>query len=139
MERTIENASAVSYAAKAAMFLGPSGSGKSASALDLMSKGATLVSDDITVVHRSGADLYVSPPGEITGMIEARGIGVLGAEYAASARLVLVVDLAREETERLPPFREHQLLGLGVHLVYGPGSPLLCNSVLQFLKGGRLS
>lgn len=139
MERTIKNATAVSYAANAVMFLGPSGSGKSASALDLMSKGATLVSDDITVVSRSGPDLYVSPPGELPGMIEARGIGILEAEYAASARLALVVDLSKEETDRLPPFRKHQLLGIGVHLAYGPGSPLLCNSVLQFLKGGRLS
>lgn len=119
------------------MIVGPSGSGKSSLALELMSMDAILVADDKTIVRRQDQILLVTPPEATAGLIEARQVGLLRAEHCKSAQLTLVVDLSREESERLPPYRTHSLMGLDVDLILGAKNPHIGAAVLQYLKFGR--
>ncbi|MBW0158590.1 HPr kinase/phosphorylase [Sedimentimonas flavescens] len=119
------------------LILGPSGAGKSTLALQLMAYGAYLVADDRVALRTDGPDVVASAPESISGLIEARGVGILRAQPLPSARIRLVVDLSRDETERLPPKRETNLLDRFLPLVLRVQHGHLDLAVLQWLKGGR--
>lgn len=132
------HASCVALGSQGALILGPSGSGKSALALQLMALGCTLVSDDRTEVTAKEGMLWAHAPSPIRGLIEARGMGLLAAETLPHARLALVIDLGTAETERLPPHRLWHRDGLALpclHRIEGAHFPA---AVLQYLKSGRI-
>lgn len=131
------HASCVAWQGRAVLILGPAGSGKSALALQLMAMGCALVADDRTVLRREGAELVASAPERLRGRIEARGLGILGAEAVAAARVVLAADLGEVERARLPAERRRDLLGLAVPFVHRVESAHFPAAVLQYLKGGR--
>jgi HPr kinase/phosphorylase len=106
---------------RAVLILGRSGAGKSALALELMSRGARLVADDRTLVVRRGGALIASCPPAISGLIEARGIGLIRVPPLARARLALAVDLDEGEGDRLPPPRRMDLLGVALPRILGLG------------------
>lgn len=82
---------------------GPSGSGKSMLALALMEHGARLVADDRVFLFPRGGRLIASPPSEIAGLVELRGVGILSYPYEQAALIHLVVDLVEPgELARLP-------------------------------------
>lgn len=132
----ILHASCVALNGRAILIVGPSGSGKSALALELMAFGATLVADDRTKVERKGVDLIASAPAAIGGLIEARGFGILRAE-STTAPVAAVVDLAQSEQDRLPEPKEIELLGQSVTLFAKVNAPHFAASIVQFLKSGR--
>ena len=135
----IVHASCVALEGRGVLILGPSGSGKSTLALQLMGFGARLVSDDRTrLVPREGR-LIARAPAAIAGRIEARGIGILGAEALEEAPLLLAVDLGQSETQRLPAERAFTALGCEVPLCHGPVSPHFPAAIVQYLKGGRIA
>ena len=113
------------------MIMGPSGSGKSALALQLIGLGADLVADDRVVLSRSDARLVIKKPESLPAKIEARGVGLLDAPMADQAFLSLVVDLTEIEAERLPEARKKPFLGIPVTIwryvdaLYFPVSILL--------------
>ncbi|RJE87372.1 HPr kinase/phosphorylase [Paracoccus onubensis] len=119
------------------LLLGPSGSGKSSLALQLLAVGARLVSDDRTDLRRDQDSIIASAPISLNGRIEARGIGILNADPAGPVRLVLVADLGKSEEMRLPPDRYHELLGLRLPLALGPYRPHLYAALRQYLIAGR--
>ncbi len=119
------------------LITGPSGSGKSALALNLMALGAALVADDQTELYLNSDQLLARSPGALRGLIEARGVGILTAIALAQAEVVLVADLAQTEPDRLPPRRQVTLLGRPVDLVLGRGNNHLTASVLCYLRGAR--
>jgi HPr kinase/phosphorylase len=103
------HASAVLVGSRAVLIRGPSGSGKSRLAFDLILAGrsgqlppAILVGDDRVHLDTSGGNLIVRPAPELAGLIEIRGLGIRRIEHAAEAVVGLVVDLAAEDAERLP-------------------------------------
>lgn len=116
---------------------GASGSGKSGLTLSLLALGAQLVADDRTQLWREGSDVWMSAPKVISGLIEARGIGILNAPVAARARLHAVLDLDVTEPDRLPPRRETTVLGQNFPLIWHVASPHFAASLVQYLKGGR--
>lgn len=118
----------------AALILGPSGSGKSSLALELISRGARLVADDRCRVRAGAQGLSASAPVALAGLIEARGVGLLALPPLAEARLVVAVDLSAPEPERLPPPRRLALLGVDLPLVLSPSAPALFGLLLA---GGR--
>ncbi|WP_233557060.1 HPr kinase/phosphorylase [Gemmobacter lutimaris] len=128
--------SCVALGGRGLLILGPSGSGKSTLALKLIATGATLVADDQVRLRRAGSGVVASAPERLAGMIEARGVGLLRADFLAETLLVLVVDLARKEPDRLPPFRHIPVLGCTLDLVSGAGNPHLETALLQWLRGG---
>lgn len=117
--------------------IGPSGSGKSSLGLELMAVGAKLVSDDRADIRREGDEIVASAPPQITGLIEARGVGILHAKTQTSVVLSLIVDLGEEEVARLPPLRTYDLLGTPLPLVLGPYRPHLYAALRQYLLAGR--
>ena len=131
------HASCVTLGRLAVLLVGPSGSGKSALALELMALGAQLVADDRTVLTLRDTGLIASCPASIRGRIEARGVGLLAAESAAHAQVVLAVDLGATETERLPPLRHMIVLGHSIVLLHTPEHRHFPAAILQYLKGGR--
>ena len=130
------HASAVAFGARGVLIQGASGSGKSSLSLQLMALGATLIADDQTELFVHDEQLWARAPEAITGLIEARGLGLLLAE-ARPAPICAVVDLDQLETERLPPQRSINLLDIDVpHLqkVDGPAWPV---ALAQYLIAGR--
>lgn len=131
------HASCVAVDGRGVLILGPSGSGKSALALQLMAHGARLVADDRCLVLSRHGRLVATCPPALSGLIEARRIGILRADPLPEAELVLAVDLGQDEGERLPPRRTHALHGIALDLVLGPVSAHLGHSLLQHLRCGR--
>jgi len=112
------HASCVDVDGRGLLIQGPSGSGKSALAIRLVALGAKLVSDDQTYIVAEADRLIAScPRSELSGIIEARGLGLLRAPFVRSTTLALVVDMAQAETDRLPPFRKVTILGIPLPLV----------------------
>lgn len=132
------HASCVALGARAVLIIGPSGAGKSQFALALMAFGATLVADDRTILTRRGAQVWATCPPAILGQIEARGLGILHAQAQTDgAEVVLVLDLAQRETDRLPPQRHCDLLGRPIPLVLGQDHAHFPASIVQYLRAGR--
>ena len=97
------HATAIALGDRAALILGPPGSGKSDLALRCILQGAwidgrhclgQLVADDQVIVEDSVRGLTARPPAAIAGRIEVRGVGIVEVPHAAIARLVLAVELA---------------------------------------------
>jgi HPr kinase/phosphorylase len=106
---TTVHASAVLVGARAVLIRGPSGSGKSRLALDLIDAARTgsllfarLVADDRVHLDNADGRLLVRPAEALAGLIEVRGVGLLRMAYEASAVVGLVVDLATTAAARLP-------------------------------------
>ena len=96
---------------------GPPGSGKSDLALRLISDGALLVADDRAELTAGGGRIFVSPPPEIAGLIEVRGLGVLRLDHRDRAALGLVLDLVpATAVERMAEPGTCDLLGLAFPL-----------------------
>lgn len=135
MDTETIHATAVSFNNRALLFIGQSGAGKSASALQMMSLGATLVADDRTVLRRSEDGLIASPAPNIAGQIEARHLGILTCPHQAEVPVAMVVDLDTVETERLPPLRHIKILGLDLPLYRRVAGPHFIPTLLLLLDG----
>lgn len=131
------HATCVAVDGRGLLILGPSGSGKSRLALQLMAFGAALVADDQALLNAVEGRLMAAAPPRIAGMIEARGVGLLRATPVGPIPVVLVVDLSRPEPDRLPPSRQIELFGCRIPLVLGRDADHLSYALLQYLKEGR--
>ena len=132
------HASCVVTTGGGALIRGQSGSGKSVLALRLLALGARLVADDRTHLRRERGRLVAEAPAAIRGLIEARGIGILNAPPVTDpAPVALIVDLDRQETERLPPVRQTRLLGVDLPVIGNPGGLHLPAAILIYLAHGR--
>tara|TARA_B100000989_G_C19425628_1_gene420622 strand:- start:239 stop:709 length:471 start_codon:yes stop_codon:yes gene_type:complete len=93
----------IAFDEEAVLFRGPSGCGKSDLALRCINQGATLISDDQTILCKKNKKIFASAPTTIAGKLEVRGLGIVEFPYIERARLALVLDLVNEDTvERLP-------------------------------------
>ncbi|MCU9838600.1 serine kinase [Ruegeria sp. WL0004] len=138
-ETAIVHASCVALSGRALLIVGASGSGKSTLALDLLAQGAGLVSDDRVTLRRTESSVVAGAIPAISGLVEARGLGLLHALVHGPASVAWVLDLDQEEPQRLPPFREIRLLGHSVPLLFRPPIPHLGPSLAQLLKAGRVA
>ena len=105
---TTVHASAVLVGTRAVLIRGPSGSGKSRLALELIESArsgsvlfARLVGDDRVNLQAAGGRLLVRSVDALAGLIEVRGVGILRLPYEPSAVVCLVVELGAD-AERLP-------------------------------------
>jgi serine kinase of HPr protein (carbohydrate metabolism regulator) len=115
------HASAVLIGARAVLIRGPSGSGKSRLALDLITAGrdgrlrfARLVGDDRVHLESAGGRLLVRPASTLAGLIEVRGAGIVRLDHESCAVVGLVVDLAATDAERLPDKRPIEVEGIKI-------------------------
>lgn len=133
------HATTVALGDRGALILGPSGSGKSGLALQLMALGARLVADDRTILTVAEGHLIATCPPALRGRIEARGIGILNAEPIESAAIALAINLGESESDRLPPQRSIVIEGVTIPLVRGSGSAHFPAAVIQLLRAGRFA
>ncbi|QGM97653.1 HPr kinase/phosphorylase [Methylocystis parvus] len=104
------HANALLLGEKGLLLRGPSGSGKSALTLDLIShyqaRGdfARLVGDDRVAVDAQNGRLVARPHPAIAGMIEVRGLGLMRVPFERACVLSAIVDLcgAGEKPPRYP-------------------------------------
>ena len=111
------HASTVATEGRAVLISGPSGSGKSDLALRLLDRGFTLVSDDQTIVRLEGDRLVASPPPNIAGKLEIRGIGIVDMDNLTDVPVALLVELT-SDIQRMPDdSRERPILGVSLPLI----------------------
>ena len=115
---------------------GESGSGKSRLALALLDAAGcraspdtgerttssnALIGDDWLVLSNDGVQILVSPGPNLAGLIEVRGIGLLGLPWRDRAALHLLVDLRHVgEVERMPQARTQEFGEQTLHHVAVP-------------------
>lgn len=134
------HASTVSIGGRAVLIAGRPGSGKSDLALRLIDRGAVLVSDDYTILTRSGDRLLASSPETIRGRIEIRGIGLveMPAESAVPVAMMVTVD---DPVPRMPePGQSRLLAGVAVPLfalaAFEVSTPIKIEQLLRSLAAG---
>lgn len=103
------HASAVLVGSNAVLIRGPSGSGKSRLALDLILAGragviapAQLIGDDRVHLAVEAGAVVVRPAENLAGLLEVRGLGIRRLPFASHGRVGLVVDLDADDAARLP-------------------------------------
>lgn len=116
---------------------GAPGSGKSSLALQLMALGGVLIADDRTHVSRDAGRVILDAPDTISGLIEARGVGILNAPAAGPTPAAVIVDLDGPAAPRLPLREQEVLLGLSLPLVRGSTSAHFPAAILFYVMHGR--
>ena len=140
MERI--HATTVSVDGRAIMIMGPAGRGKSALGLQMIALGAQLVADDQTALNDLDGVLMAAAAPNISGVIEARGIGLLRANSVAQAQVIAVVDLDQMPpagacaSTRLPDPSYTEFLGLKCRALPAVAAAYAPAAYLQFLKCG---
>jgi HPr kinase/phosphorylase len=119
---TTIHASAVLLGARAVLIRGPSGSGKSRLAYELISAAggalrfARLVADDRAEVEPAAGRLLVRPAPALAGLIEVRGLGIRRLPHEPIAVVGLVVDLGAADAQRLPAAEQARITIDGIAL-----------------------
>ncbi|WP_069301431.1 HPr kinase/phosphorylase [Neptunicoccus sediminis] len=136
IEKSPVHGTAVAVNGQGFLIMGPSGSGKSGLALQMIALGADLVADDqVLLTHRAG-QVWMSSPAPLHGMIEARGIGLLRQPAVQAARLSRVVDLSAEPETRMPHPRSVHVMGSRIDLLKGRNIPNLASILLLLGRDG---
>lgn len=113
------HATSVAIDGQAVLLEGPSGIGKSDLGLRLIDRGAVLISDDYTLLVRSGDGLIARAPGTIRGQIEVRGIGIVTMPYVEDVPVALLVRLGGEII-RMPERRSRRIAGIAMREIGFP-------------------
>lgn len=125
MTPLVHQASAVAIDGRALLIEGPPGSGKSSLALALTEQGAGLIGDDAVTLAPSEGQLIASPPPNIAGLLEVRGVGLARLPAAAPAPVALILTLGGPVPDRLPetPLPTRVIVGVAVPvLAFEPGA-----------------
>ena len=115
MSETV-HATTVAIDGRAVLIFGRSGAGKSDLALRLIDRGATLVSDDYTMVAAVDGAVVTSPPGTIAGKMELRGVGIIELPNDSGIPAALIVDLDHDP-DRLPEPGTRAIAGIAVPVI----------------------
>ncbi|HML09993.1 MAG TPA: HPr kinase/phosphatase C-terminal domain-containing protein [Stellaceae bacterium] len=140
-ETILVHATAVAIGGRAVLLRGPSGSGKSDLALRLIDAGAELVADDYSQLQRQGDAIVVRAPATISGLIEARGVGIVKVQALDVAPLALIADMvAPQHVERMPEPGSETIFGLAIPVVaiapFEASAPAKLRFALAALVGG---
>ena len=131
--------SSVAVGDRAVLIEGESGAGKSDLALRLIDRGATLISDDYTLLQRIGGQLIASPPDNIAGKVEVRGLGLIPFDFVEKVPVALLVRLT-SAPERLPqPDEVRRVAGVDIREVgidpHSASAPFKVELALKHLLG----
>jgi HPr kinase/phosphorylase len=117
------HASAVLVGSDAVLIRGPSGSGKSRLAFDLILAGRAgviaptqLIGDDRIRLSAADGALIVRPAENLAGLLEVRGLGIRRLPFASQGSVALVVDLDADQVARLPETSSLETVLNGVKL-----------------------
>jgi serine kinase of HPr protein (carbohydrate metabolism regulator) len=134
------HASCVAIGSVAVLIEGHSGSGKSDLALRLIDRGAVLVSDDYTLLRRENNQAIASPPANIAGLLEVRGVGLVAFPHATDLPVGMIVTL-NERIERLPDdLPTRMIAGVAVRVLplapFDASAPIKVELALKALLDG---
>lgn len=118
-------ATAIAIEGRALVIEGPPGSGKSSLGLSLIDRGATLIGDDGVTLERDGRRLIASPPPNIAGLLEIRGVGLVTLPTSEGVPVALLLSLVEQgHTERLPGMlADKEFLGVPIPVLpFVPGT-----------------
>lgn len=115
MSETV-HATTVAIGGRAVLIFGRSGAGKSDLALRLIDRGASLVSDDYTIVSARDGALVTAPPDTIAGKMELRGVGIIDLAYESGVPAALMVDLD-QDPDRLPEPGTRDIAGVAIPVI----------------------
>lgn len=117
------HASAVLVGKEAVLIRGPSGSGKSRLAFELILAGrsgqlptAALVGDDRIYLDARQGRLWARPASRLAGLIEIRGLGIRRCDFVSEAPIGWVIDLNAADGARLPAPESLTATLLGIEL-----------------------
>jgi len=111
------HATSVAIGGLGVLIMGPSGAGKSDLALRLIDRGATLISDDYTIVTAQDGALLLNAPPAIAGRMEIRHLGLVDMPHVDAVPAVLAIGL-EEAPQRMPETVDTIMLaGLPLRLV----------------------
>lgn len=132
------HATTVAVDGAAVMITGPSGSGKSSLALELIGLGASLVADDLSHIEVQDGVPYAIAPPKMAGVIEARGVGLINVPHSPKAHLRLVVDMGQLETARLPSSPAvTDVNGFAIECLFRVDAPYFAIAIANLLRNGR--
>ena len=133
---TLLHATTISVNNHALLILGESSVGKSGLALQLLDRGALLVSDDQTEISSDGEYLLASPPESIAGLMEVRGVGIVPFPHKSKVPVAAAITLVDQADEpRLPEPETIDVCGAAVpHLQLDAGSHILPEKVLLVME-----
>ena len=127
-EMSTVHASAVLAGEVGILIRGPSGAGKSRLAFDLILAGRAgqiaktmLVGDDRVLLSAAAEGVTVRPAGQLEGLIEVRGLGIRRCDFVPKATVRLVVDLAAQDSARVP---EQGALAVSLYGIKIPRIPI---------------
>lgn len=129
--------SAVELAGRAVVITGLAGSGKSTLCLEMIALGATLIADDRVDLTRRDDDIFASAPDTITGLIEARGVGLIRMDTVHDIPVAWIVDLDETEIDRMPHQRTRPLLEVRYPVIFGKNRVGLAAILINLLRFGR--
>ncbi|UWQ21267.1 HPr kinase/phosphorylase [Jannaschia sp. W003] len=112
------HATAVVVDGAALLLCGPSGSGKSGLAAQMIAGGAGLIADDLCLVRRGVPPVVAAPP-DAPAAMELRGLGLVPVPLHPAAPLAAVLVLAPSPA-RLPEPETIPVLGRDVLLLRHP-------------------
>ncbi len=135
VDRAVLHATTVAVDGRGILITGPSGSGKSALAIELIVRGATLVADDRTCLCVKDGKVIATPPDTIAGLIEARQVGLLHVPSEPSVPLELAIDMSQTETQRLPETHVMEVLGHRFPCLHNSETSHFPSAVLLYIKG----
>ena len=128
------HATAVAVHGSGLLITGPSGSGKSGLALQLIALGADLVSDDQVLVQQNGTEITLNTAPNLANKIEARHFGILNCPTLSQVPLALVLSLADAPEQRLPQPRKIPVGTREIDFISGKNVPNLASAVLLYLR-----
>ena len=141
--KTTRHATLVDVYGVGVLVTGPSGIGKSETALDLVERGHRLVADDIVVIRRTSRDVLMGRSREnVEHLMEIRGLGVIDVFPLFGVRAIrmqkrIEVELALEEWSETKDYDRHgldrdsaEILGVRIPRVTAPIFPGKNNTVI---------
>ena len=131
--RVSVHATTVAVEGRALLLCGPSGSGKSGTAAQMLALGAALVVDDLTVLSReNGALRAMAPEGAVAAM-ELRGFGLVPVALAGPCPVAALVWLG-PPAARMPERERLRVLEGEVTLLRHPAAPDLAAKLLLWAR-----
>jgi serine kinase of HPr protein (carbohydrate metabolism regulator) len=127
---------------RGALIEGPSGTGKSDLAIRMMANGFRLVADDRVVTWTSNGRLYGKSPQALSGLLEARGVGIVPQTPLNLCEIVLLVECRREpgDVARMPDAEPAEVMGVQLPRIelwpFEAAGPAKLRRALEYLGGG---